>query len=252
MDQKLRIIMRFCSILLLASCLFSQTGYEIADKMSNRDAPFDVKSTLIMTLKDKRGNTLESTLISHSKDSGKKQMIWFVSPPSDRGISLYKIENEDGKDLMKMWLPAFKKIRKISSRKKSENFMNSDLSFEDLYNRSLNDFSYDLDILNDSVYILTSYAKEALNSSYSKHVSWIDQATLLITKEESYSRKGVLLKTKEIKYTNIDGFHLVKEINVVDVKTKHETHLKFENMKLNSGIDDKHFHEINLRRIPIK
>ena len=234
------------------SWLFSQTGYEIAERMSSREAPSDVKSTLIMTLKDKRGNTLESQLISHSKDSGKKQMIWFVSPPSDKGISLYKIENEDGKDLMKMWLPAFKKIRKISSRKKSENFMNSDLTFEDLYNRDVDDFTYEIDSSNDSIYVLTSYPKEELNSSYSKHISWIKRSTLLTKREESYSSKGTLLKTKEIKYTNIDGFDLVKEINVVDVKRKHETHLKFEDMVLNSGIKDKDFHEMNLKRLPLK
>ena len=244
--------MRFCSVILSISLLFSQSGYELADKMSNRDAPSDVKSMLIMVLKDKRGNTLESKLISHSKDSGKKQMLWFISPPSDRGISLYKIENENGKDLMKMWLPAFKKIRKISARKKSENFMNSDLTFEDLYNRDIDDFTYDIDITNDSTYVLTSYPKEEINSSYSKHVSWVNRATLLIAKEESYSSKGALLKTKEMKYTNIDGFDLVKEINVVNVKTKHETYLRFEDMKLNSGIKDKDFHEMNLKRIPLK
>ena len=97
--------------------MFCQSGYEIAEMMTRREAPSDIKSVLVMTLKDKRGNTLESRLISHSKDSGKKQMIWFVSPPEDKGISLYKIEGEEGKDLMKMWLPAFKKVRKISSRK---------------------------------------------------------------------------------------------------------------------------------------
>ena len=252
MDQKSRRRMRFCSVILFISLLFPQSGYEVADKMSNRDAPSDVKSMLIMLLKDKRGNTLESKLISHSKDSGKKQMLWFISPPSDRGISLYKIENENGKDLMKMWLPAFKKIRKISARKKSENFMNSDLTFEDLYNRDIDDFTYDIDITNDSTYVLTSYPKEEINSSYSKHVSWVNRATLLIAKEESYSSKGALLKTKEMKYTNIDGFDLVKEINVVNVKTKHETYLRFEDMKLNSGIKDKDFHEMNLRRIPLK
>ena len=111
--------MKCYSVMLLISWLFSQTGYEIAERMNSREAPSDVKSTLIMTLKDKRGNTFESKLISHSKDSGKKQMIWFMSPPSDKGISLYKIENKDGKDLMKMWLPAFKKIRKISSSSSS-------------------------------------------------------------------------------------------------------------------------------------
>ena len=55
-----------------------------------------------------------------------------------------------------------------------------------------------------------------------------------------------------MKYTNIYGFDLVKEINVVDVKRKHETHLKFEDMVLNSGIKDKDFHEMNLKRFPLK
>lgn len=232
--------------------MFCQSGYEIAEMMTRREAPSDIKSVLVMTLKDKRGNTLESRLISHSKDSGKKQMIWFVSPPEDKGISLYKIEGEEGKDLMKMWLPAFKKVRKISSRKKSESFMNSDLTFEDLYNRSLTDFTYDLETVDDSTYVLTSYPKEELKSDYSKHISWVDKRDLLIRREESYSNKGPLMKSKQIKYMNIEGFDLVKEINVVDVKLKHETHLEFREMKINTGIDDKSFHEMNLKRIPIR
>ena len=112
--------MKFYSIILFIGVIFSQSGYDIAKLISNRKSPQDIKSVLVMTLIDKRGNTLESQLISYTKDNSQKQMIWFTSPPEDRGISLYKIENEKGKDLMKMWLPAFKKIRKISSRKKSE------------------------------------------------------------------------------------------------------------------------------------
>jgi len=244
--------MKFYKFILFVSLIFSQSGDEVAAMMASREAPSDIKSTLVMTLKDKRGNSLESTLISHSKDAGKKQMIWFVSPPKDRGISLYKIESDVEKDIMKMWLPAFKKVRKISSKKKTESFMNSDLTFEDLYNRSLNDFTYDLEVIDDTTYVLTSYPKQDLKSSYSKHVSWVDKRNLLIMKEESYSNKGQLSKTKEIKYTNIEGFDLVEEINVIDVKLKHETHLKFTEMRINTGIEDKSFHEMNLKRMPIK
>ena len=244
--------MKFYRFILFVSLIFSQSGDEVAAMMASREAPSDIKSTLVMTLKDKRGNSLESTLISHSKDAGKKQMIWFVSPPKDRGISLYKIESDVEKDIMKMWLPAFKKVRKISSKKKTESFMNSDLTFEDLYNRSLNDFTYDLEVIDDTTYVLTSYPKQDLKSSYSKHVSWVDKRNLLIMKEESYNSKGQLSKTKEIKYTNIEGFDLVEEINVIDVKLKHETHLKFTEMRINTGIEDKSFHEMNLKRMPIK
>ena len=101
--------MKFYSIIIFIGIIFSQSGYDIAKSMSNRKSPLDIKSVLVMTLKDKRGNTLESQLISYTKDNSQKQMIWFTSPPEDRGISLYKVENENGKDLMKMWLPAFKK-----------------------------------------------------------------------------------------------------------------------------------------------
>ena len=99
---------------------------------------------------------------------------------------------------------------------------------------------------------MTSIPVESIKSSYSKHVSWIDKETLLIKKEESYNKSGSLFKTKEFKYINIDGFDLVKQITVVDIKKNHKTHLKFEEMVLNSGINDDFFHEKNLRRIPIE
>ena len=53
----------------------------MAKLMSNRKSPKDIKSVLVMTLKDKRGNTLESQLISYTKDNSQKQMLWFTSPP---------------------------------------------------------------------------------------------------------------------------------------------------------------------------
>ena len=245
--------MRYYSLIFyLSSILFSQTGYEIAEQMINRKAPLDIKSKLIMILEDKKGNTTESIIRSYTKDKGEKQIMWFLYPPDNRGISLYKIENDKGRDLMKMWLPAFKRIRKISSSKKSDNFMGSDLSFEDLYSRELDDYSYSIEFIEGSnQYIMTSVPKESIKSSYSKHISWIDKEDLLIRKEESYNKSGFLFKTKEFKYINIDDFDLVKQITVIDIKKNHKTHLKFEEMVLNSGIKDGDFHEKNLRRIPM-
>ena len=46
------------------------------------------------------------------------------------------------------------------------------------------------------------------------------------------------------------GGDLVKEIHVLDVKTKHKTHLIFKKMELNTGIEDAQFHEMHLKRLP--
>ena len=178
----------YSTIILYTSIIFCQSGYEVAEKINQRNVPVDIKSSLVMSLEDKRGNIFESELVSHSKDDGKKQIMWFLSPPSNRGVALYKIEKENGKDEMKMYLPAFKKIRKISSKRKSDSFMNSDLTFEDLHNRDLNDYTYELDNSDDSFYILTSYPIEDFNSAYSMHTSWVDKNTFLITREESSRR----------------------------------------------------------------
>ena len=245
-------VMKYFSILFFISIVLSQTGYEIAQRINNHPTPDDVKAKLVMTLENKRGDKMESIIISHIKDDGKKQIMWFLSPPSDRGISLYKIEKDNDKDEMKMWLPAFKKVRKISSRRKSESFMNSDLTFEDLYNREIDDYTYQLETSKDSLYyILTSIPNKDIKSSYSKHISWVNIKSLLVDEEQSFEKSGTLIKTKEFKFIKIDGFDVVKEIYVIDSKTKHKTYLRFDEMVINSGLKDSEFHEMNLRRIPI-
>ena len=60
--------MKFYSAILFISVIFCQSGYDIAKLMSERSSPDDIKSVLVMTLKDKRGNTLESELVSYTKD----------------------------------------------------------------------------------------------------------------------------------------------------------------------------------------
>ena len=222
---------RFIVLLLFVHHLFSISGQDLALKINQRMSPTDSKADLSMTLTNKKGKTRSSIIKSISKDRGKKQIMWFLSPPSDRGISLYKIEKDSGKDEMKMWLPAFKKVRKISSRKKTERFMNSDLTFEDLYNREIDEYTYSLEISEDSTnYILTSIPNANTESSYSKHLSWINIESLLVNKEKSFGKSGSLVKTKEFKFINLDGYNMIKEIHVVDNKTKHKTFLIFENI----------------------
>ena len=77
------------------------------------------------------------------KDDGSKQLIWFIEPLEYKGISFLKIEKDEGAD-MRMWLPKYKKIRKISSTDKDDTFMNSDLTFEDLYRRKTDDYNHTL------------------------------------------------------------------------------------------------------------
>ena len=81
-------------------------------------------------------------MMSKSMDGNKKQIIWFMAPKDDRGVAFLKIELDIKDDEMRMWLPAFKKVRRISSKRKGYAFMGCDMSYEDLTNRDIADYDY--------------------------------------------------------------------------------------------------------------
>ena len=136
--------MKKISFLLLIGWIFALTGDELAQQMDSRKTPIDSKVDLLMTLTNKKGKTRSSSLRSINKDDGAKQIIWFLAPADDKGVSFLKIEHNDHDDEMRMWLPAFKKIRRISAKKRSDSFMGSDMSYEDFSSRQLDQFKFSI------------------------------------------------------------------------------------------------------------
>ena len=187
-------------------------------------------------------------------DNNAKQIIWFLEPKDDRGVAFLKIEHDKKEDEMRMWLPAFKKVRRISAKKKGDAFMGSDLSYEDLSSRDLDESEYerldDEQWENRECFVLKTIPKIGTRSSYSKHVSWVDKATLTIVREHSFNKKGNLEKEKEFEYEKRGEYQLIKRVFVKDTSTKHTTEILFTDIKVDSGIKSNLFHEKNLKRLP--
>jgi len=243
-------------IIFYLTVLHGITGLEVAQKMEQRPKPNDLKSENTMILTNKKGKKKTSKLISKSKDDSKKQMIWFLEPKDDYGIAFLKIEHEDKDDFMNMWLPGFKKFRRISSQKKTDSFMGSDLSFEDLTNRDINDYKYTLVDENalcsdceKGCYKLVSEPKN-IDSEYSYHITWVTKDNYLSVMEESYDENKELLKKKFIKFEKIDKYYIMNHLWVRNIQKKHETELTIDKIDLNLGYGDDLFHSKNLKRIP--
>ena len=236
------------------SLLFGLTGDELAHQMDSRKTPADFKVDLIMTLINKKGKTRTSSLRSITKDDGAKQIIWFLSPADDKGVSFLKIEHDDKDDEMRMWLPAFKKVRRISAKKRSDSFMGSDMSYEDMSTRQLDEFNFN--ILGNEIYqdipchLLESTPKEHIRTEYSRHITWVDSTLFIPLKEESYDKSGILLKEKNFSYTVIKDYQILTEIRVTNIQKNHTTSLTFENIELDGGVEDNLFHERYLKRLP--
>jgi len=233
--------------------LLGQTGMDIARKVDERAEPDDIVSDMTMTLTNKKGQT--RTLKVHSVMQGReKQIIWFLAPADDRGVAFLKIEHPDGDDEMRMWLPSFGKMRRISSSKKSESFMGSDVTYEDMTSRELDDYTYELlraeSLDGDSVWVLQSTPKPELRSSYSRIVSWVRQSDHLTIREENYNRAGKLEKTREIESRELQGYSVISRIFVRNHLKNHTTELLFDDIQVDTGVKESLFHERNLRRLP--
>ncbi|HIB86114.1 TPA: outer membrane lipoprotein-sorting protein [Candidatus Poribacteria bacterium] len=240
--------------LILSVLFFAQTGFEIAEMVDDRLQPEDISSTATMVLTNSKGKTRTSVMRLKSIDGNKKRIIWFLEPKDDKGVAFLKIEHESQESEIRMWLPAFKKVRRIASTKKGDSFMGSDLSYEDLANRNLSENDYerlkDEIVGGNNCYVLKIRPKPEVKSTYSHHVNWVIKKSLVPLKEESYDKRGKLKKVKSFVFEKMLDYYVVREILVKDVQKNHATSIKFDHIQVDAGIDEKLFHEKNLKRLP--
>ena len=229
-------------LIILTSIVFPMTGEELSELMDNRESPNDISSDMNMEIVNKKGRKRTLKVKSISKDNSRKQILWFLSPADDKGISYLKIEHENQDDEIRLWLPAFKKIRRISSKKKADSFMGSDLSYEDMTSRQKENYIFSIvkedNINGKDCYLLESKPKNGIKSVYSKHLTWVTKNTYLPIKEESYDNNQEMLKLKKFEYTFIDSFDLVNGIFVENVQKNTSTQLTFSNLKINTNIKE--------------
>tara|TARA_Y100000817_G_C16801656_1_gene519975 strand:+ start:441 stop:1184 length:744 start_codon:yes stop_codon:yes gene_type:complete len=243
-------------LFVLTSMAFSMTGDELSILMDNRKSPADISSDMNMEITSKKGRKRTLKVKSISKDNSEKQILWFLSPADDKGIAYLKIEHKNKDDEIRLWLPAFKKIRRISAKKKADSFMGSDLSYEDMTSRQIEDYNFTIikedNINNQDCYVMKSEPKKGIKSEYSKHLTWVTKDKYLPVKEESYDNENKLLKAKSFKYANLNSFDLVSEIFVENMQKKTNTLLKLSNLRVNTNVKDNLFQEKNMKRLPRK
>ena len=241
-------------LFLLLQNIYAITGLELAKLINEKENPVDMKSNLTMTLTNKKGKERTFKIRSFSKDNNKKQILWFLAPADDKGIAFLKIEYENKDNEMKLWLPDFKKIRRISSKRRGDSFMASDLSYEDLASREIDKYIYkrkdDANIDGVDCFVVEVRPSDKVDSSYLKHLSWINKSTLSVVKEESYDKRGELLKVKNFTHKKIKDYYIMSEIYVENVQKNHSTKLTIDKMEVDLGVKASLFQEKNLKRLP--
>ena len=225
------------------------TGREIMDKVYNRPAPEDQISDLTMILINKSGQQRVRKLKQFIKDDGKveKKIMFFISPADVKNTSFmnWSYDNSDKSDDQWIYLPALKRVKRISSDDKSDYFMGSDFTYDDLGDRKLDDDSHKL-LREEKVdgvecYVVESTPKDE-DYMYSKTVTWVRKDNFLGVKKEFYDEDGEFLKTLHVeKFEKISGVWIIEKLKMENTRNNHKTIMELSNIKVNTGVPDSKF-----------
>ena len=234
-----------------------EKGLEIAVEMNRRDDGFgDSTSNLEMILRNKHGE--ESTRLMRNKtleveNDGDKTLVIFDNPRDVKGTAFlsftHKIENDD----QWLFLPALKRVKRISSSNKSGSFMGSEFAYEDITSQEVEKYTYrwlrDEDYEGKPAFVVERDPVDP-NSGYTRQVVWVDKKEYIPLKIEYFDRRNAPLKTLTFyDYKQYLGqYWRADRMEMINHQTGKSTVLKWRDYKFQTGLSSKDFNKNSLKR----
>ena len=250
-------------LLILASMLFAATdtpeekGLAIAIEADKRDIGFkDSSSELVMILRNRHGQESSRDMRNKTLEvngDGDKSLVIFNKPRDVKGTAFLSFTHKSGPDDQWLYLPALKRVKRISSNNKSGPFMGSEFAYEDIASQEVEKYTYkylrDEEYEGNDCFVIERYPVDK-KSGYTRQVVWLDKAAYRVQKVDYYDRKNDLLKTLTPKSYKqyLDKYWRPDEMNMVNHQTGKSTTLVWNNYKFGNGFTKRDFDKNSLKR----
>ena len=179
-----------------------ETGLKIALEARARGKGFgNFTARQVMVLRNKQGRESRRQLrlkVLEVEGDGDKSIFVFDQPRNVKGTALLIHAHKEAADDQWLYLPALKRVKRISSANRSGSFMGSEFAYEDMGSPEVEKFSYRY-LRDEPCGDLTCTVSERVpvdeRSGYRRQLVWRDRDELRIWKVQYYDRKDAHLKT---------------------------------------------------------
>lgn len=217
-----------------------------------------------MILRDAQGNTneriFESRVLEDLDDSdeeGVRGIIIFQHPPDIKDTALLTIGQRKADDHQWLYLPALKRVKRISGTSKTGSFVGSEFSFEDLSAAAIEDYEYKwlVDEPCPGAEDLTCHVIERRpkddESGYSRIVTWEEVDNFRAYKSDFYDRKGTLMKTLTVTRQELfkDRWWRAMDLIMVNHITGKSTQMVWSNYDFDTPLAENDFTVRALERL---
>jgi len=185
------------------------------------------------------GKTTKSMKFNVKLKGLRMKLVRFTAPGDVRGMTV--LTTEQGH--MYVYLPSYKRVRRVASHVRNQGFMGTDLSPEDMGTASLSEgWNPTLKSETEAEWILTLTPKKGTETSFSKI-----QATVLkkyggVSELVYYNSQGKAIKRQNRKEWKTFGPITMPTFFIVqDLQTGSKTQMRFVDCKVNTGVSAKAF-----------
>jgi hypothetical protein len=238
----------------------ARKGLEIAVEADRRDEGFiDARAEAEMILRDSSGrsSTREmqvSTLEVNGADDGDRTLVQFSKPRDIAGTTLLSYSRFTRNDDQWLFLPALKRVKRISSSNKSGPFVGSEFSYEDILSQEHQRYTHrwlrDEDCGEIRCFVVERVPTDS-NSGYSRQLVWIDQQHYRPMRIDYFDRKNVLLKS--LSYKNyrqyLSRFWRAHEMTMQNRQSGKSTVLRVRKYEFRVGLQENDFRPGRLRTL---
>lgn len=241
----------------------SLSGLEIMTQVNERDDGEMLQRKFVLQLTNRDGKTKTEKTRSYRRYFGeeKRTVIFYEEPTRVRGTGFLTYDYPDPSvdDDQWLYLPALRKVRRISASDRGDYFLGTDFTYEDIKKEQkveLNDYHFvakETKIQNGitlQVVEGTPISQEIADElGYSKVVWHIDKSIWMSRQTELYDLNGNHQKTITIESVEvIDDIVTATEILAVNHKTGHSTRLTFSEINYRDDVPESLFTQGRLRR----
>lgn len=232
------------------------SGYDIMRLVDEQYAGDTATYKLTMTLSSGRGAPRIREVSYYFKDYGDtdKILMVFQSPRDVAGTGYlsFSYDDESKDDDMWLYLPAMRRVRRITGSGKNDDFMGTDFTYEDMGSRSLSKdtFAFQGEESIDGETCRKVEAKPKDRSDpYGRRVIWVRRDSNIIAAVDYYDRQDKLLKTLRVSgIQKIDNIWTALKMEMNNVQNKHSTRIEMSEIKFNIPLDDSLFAVTTLER----
>lgn len=230
-------------------------GHAIAIETKHLDSgyrDFIVSAEMILKSADAESSTRKfHTKALEIPDDGDYSINVFDNPADVAGTAILIHSHGLTPDDQWLYMPAIKRVKRISTRSKSGPFVGSEFAYEDISTWVPEKYTYrylGTEQLNGNDCFKVENTPAYSDSGYSLLHEWVDKKIFRPRKIEYFDRKGTLLKTLRFEDYKLYNEHFWRagKMTMVNHQTGRSTVLLWKDYKFGTGLSKDDFAESKL------